>query len=388
MSTRSGLRERSLQQLDPLGTLGALPLTHIAAIAAPVIGLLLGLARWEQTERPVFTVLAILCLIVASALLVYATSPMRAPFTGRIHWTVAGLGALAALFGSLAQTATDMTLRDQWGMITLGILLVAATPYRSARSLAMVGLAAGGFLVVLIAAESARFNLPIPLAVLIIIGILPVVALTSAGIEFANAAVTARERWQAHAASASLELASLLKPAFARSVQQDRVTVLNQEVVPFFSDLLSSEQVTDADLEHARSISEAFRAIMIADVNSGWLADAAEESAHKAGYELHAVTAVRDDARLADLLTYEQRVSVRALLVALFAESSLTPAGFSAVVTGDMKSTDMVITAQTKKPRAMHAHLRPYFAAVRVVFPHMRVATNKTHLTLRFSYEQ
>jgi hypothetical protein len=70
---------RSPQQVDPLGALSSRPVTALAAVAAVVYATVSTLVARDEIVMPVAAVGALTALGAAGAVLVLASSPLRAP---------------------------------------------------------------------------------------------------------------------------------------------------------------------------------------------------------------------------------------------------------------------------------------------------------------------
>jgi hypothetical protein len=174
------------------------------------------------------------------------------------------------------------------------------------------------------------------------------------------------------------------REGIARSVQQDRVTILGRDVLPFFSDVLSRDTIDANDRDRARAIAESIRRVMVDEADRSWLEALIDEvAAADAGRRV-----VWDSGRLASMMTQEQRVCLRALLIALsevvgfdcgslrirlLAESGLAQARLSAVL--------------AVSPRAAKRLIAPYLAVMRASFAKVRVESVHPGIGIWFSYE-
>lgn len=406
-------REGSLQQVDPLSALAARPLTVAAAVATPLIGLALALHSRHPVENPALMAAAFASLVGASVLLVWATDARRAPFAGGSHTVVVALGCLASLLAALSSWGTNVTARDDWGSLCLGVLLAACAPYRPARSLLAAAAAAMVFTASLTIWQSPYFTADAPAMVFVFIAVIPVASLSLAGAAYADSAVRTRERWHAAAAEATRALVDGARDAvsplspLSGPVADERLAVLSHGVVPLFARVLRQGNITAHDVAQAREISEEVRGIMVAEANRSWLGEAVLEASRggvSAGDSVADGSAgevaagrvvnseVVDSAVVADAANYSssmslvQRTAVRAFLDALFALPAYP--GFSATVIPNGIFHDVHIAVGVRaSPRSQRRALAPYITVMRTVFPRVHLGVDSRELTLRFSYE-
>jgi hypothetical protein len=177
----------------------------------------------------------------------------------------------------------------------------------------------------------------------------------------------------------------------ARSVQQDRVTILNREVLPFFLEIIEKPAVSNGDRERARDIASSIRNIMVAEVDRSWLELAVDQltAADRVGPGASTEQLVRDDDHVANQMSYDQRTALRAFIVALH-EGSTHRAGFMKIeLFRDGGVFRAVMIAELEiADFAVRSRFAPYFAVLRVMFTDLRLEYLHGVLTLSFSYEQ
>ena len=383
------MAERSMRQIDPLATLASFPLTVAAACAAPVIAVLLTVQHVSEIDSPAIMVAAILILVVACAALVLrviAANAVRQQFSAVVHITIVGLAVLAATLASIAQWRGNEMLRDDWGPIAVGILLLGIAPYRSIRSLIVSGAVAAVLIGVLTAIQTQPMVSPVPTMAYVVLAMTPVLALSAGGVAYAIAAVQSRERWQLVTAEVARAHASNLRDPIAQSVQQERVMLLDREVVPFFESVLQRQTITAGDTDRAQRIASTVRGIMVAEANRSWLGATVDEIAARVG--IPPMNTAADPVGASDRMTFGQRAAVRALLDALIGHPDFDPSTFTASTTTSATHFSMLITATVaSRPRNLNKVVAPYLAVIRAIFCNLEVSVASPNLTLRFSYE-
>ncbi|ROS61735.1 hypothetical protein EDF38_0831 [Frigoribacterium sp. PhB160] len=376
-------RERTPQQVDPLGALSARPVTVLAALAALVFAGVMTTTTRMEIASPGATAGAIVALVAAGVVLVLSASPYRAPFRRRSLVALSVLSAGAVVLSAVGTAGRDAFVRDDWPPVAVGVLLLALAPYRPGVEIALAGLGVALVVAVVVVVQSPSFVTPVPVTSFVVVAVTPVLALAFAGAAFSRTFTRLVEEWDARASVARSASAEELTESVARSVQQDRVTVLNRDVVPFFTSLVASGTVEEADVERARRIADSLRSTMVAEADRSWLEHLfAGDGAPVSGV-------VVDPDRLAPAMTGEHRTAVRALLVALGASDTVRADDVQVVLRERDGRVDGVLSVPVAGGEASVRHaLAPWLAVLRVVFGDLQVDPSPPLLTLRFSYDQ
>lgn len=381
--------ERTRQQLDPSGSTGVASVTIVLSLGAFVYALVMTLHSESEISHPVFAVLALALLAIAEAIVIWGSTPDHAPFTGRIHAAAHGVALAAIASEAIGQWGSNTHIRDDWGPVTLGIILVSLGPYRPAKEIAASGIASALAIGVLTYYEVPSLVTPGPPLAFVVVAITPVLALCLAAAMFSDGVVASIEQWQKRAQVASLGLVREFREGIARSVQQDRVTILNRDVLPFFSEVLARNEVTDDDRARAREIAEAIRRVMVEEVDRSWLEVLVENTGMEHSNRPGAARAVIDDPRrVAAEMNTAQRTAVRALLVAFADVPDFTRRELHIILADRGGQCDAMITAQLPRTDfVVRSTFAPFFAVMRAVFTDLEVDFVQRELTLRFSYE-
>jgi hypothetical protein len=377
--------ERTRQQLDPAGTTGVRVFTIAAAAGAWLYALSSTLLSPREIDNVPFAIISVLFLTAAVLLVAFATSPLRAPLTRRDLMLIQG-SALVAYFACAASTIRqDAFVRDDWGPIVLGILLLALGPYRPAREIAATGIVGAIFVAFVTLVQVPWFATDAPPLAFVLVAITPLLAMCFGAVVYSIVVLSAIERWQRRARDANRGHLDEVRGSIVRSVQQDRVTILGRDVLPFFSDMLAREGVSDADRERAREISQSIRDVMVLEANRSWL----ENLVVQAGLQVDGTEPVVDDRdHLASGMSIDQRTSIRALLVAVrqTPEFDAGTLRIRFVRDGDLGRAVLSarFTGQDAVPRSTFS---PYFALMRTVFDGFDVEFHHPSLRVRFWYD-
>jgi len=371
----------SPQVVDPLGAAAARPVTLAAALAALAVGAVATVVGSGELTRPVGAVLALVGVAAAGVVLYLASSPLRAPFRTGAVVAVVVLAALAHVASAWATWGGNPVVRDDWVPLATGVLVLGLCPYRRGRDVLLAGVASAGLVAAVTLVQLPWFTTPVPDAVFVVVAVTPVLALAAAGAAFSTAFVGEVLAWRDRASGAREAALELHRTAVARSVQQDRVTVLNREVVPFFAEVLERGGLTADDVARATVVADRVRAALVEEAERTWLEALLASPARPAR------ATVDDPGALAAELRHEQRTVLRALLGVL-GEGRLVD-DVHVAVGAEGHRRRVVVRAAAHAPEAVRRQqLAPWVAVLRVVFDDVRLDASPTALTLEFSYDQ
>jgi hypothetical protein len=384
--TETGL---SYQQLDPVGSYGSRPITLVMSLGIVVVAAGATALSWPVVSDPAAAYLAILATAVAALGITFWSSPLRAPFR-RSGFVVVTIAAGASLvLCSLSTWDASPDLVNRWASITVGLILVQLSSYRPARELTAVTILGGilaGFVAVL---HPAGVGYQLPALVRVLDAALPLVALGVGATEYSSVLVRSLGEWFARPGNSERAMSATMKDRVIRSVHDDRVSILNDTVVPFLTDLLGKGDLTGNDRKEARSIASTIRSAMVADVNRSWLDSIMDHLAEDRGDpSIPGSEVVQDPHRAAGAMTTEQRIVVRAVILALFDHPGFDSDGFATLITLDNTTAIVTMTAKLDDDDSVaRSGLGPYFAVLRIAFRDLQVSFQRPTLTLRFSYE-
>jgi len=373
------VNERTPQQLDPAGSIGSRTLTRLLMIATLVYVVVVTLLAANENRNVVFTVLSIVLLASSAAVVFIQSRPERAPLRRATFIVALALMLLATVASAAGSWKFNIFVGDDWPPIALGAMLLAIGPYRPSRELAVGGIISAGVVGVIVYLQMPFLAANYPPAAFIIVAIAPLLALCFGSVAYSRTFIASVEKWKERAVEDDLTVARTLEVGIARAVQQDRVTILSRDVLPFFGELLARDELTDADRERARSIAESIRGVMVADVDRSWLEGVCE---------LIAPAAVVDDGeRLASYISTEGRTALRTLLVAIVESHGFDDARLRIELFSDGDLCSGVVTASRASKLAPRVDFAPYFALLRATFRAFDFEIHHSDLIVRFSYD-
>ena len=378
--------ERTRQQLDPVGTLGNRTLAVVLATGAFLYGLVMTIRTFDQVTNVMLAVLALAWLAAAALTVTVASAPERAPFTSASH-TVVQLLALGSIALSVAsQWGSNKYIHDDFGPVALGLLILSMGVYRPAIELATAGGLAAIFVGFVTLLEVPALHTSMPSVSFVLVGMIPILALSFASASYSGSLVDSLERWQQRARRSVAQRTDRLRDGITRSVRQDRVMILGRDVLPFFTSVLERDTIAPRDRVRAREIADSIRILMVAEADRTWLeVVAGDDGIHFD--EVHRSVTDRDGR--ASWMGTDQRTALRAVIVALLDEPTFVPGTLTITLTGTKNVARGVIAADIDADdHVVRDGFAPYFAVMRIVFTGLTVDYQHPTLTVRFSYEQ
>ncbi|MEO7349539.1 MAG: hypothetical protein ABIW32_06750 [Terrimesophilobacter sp.] len=376
--------EKTRQQLDPVGALPTRILSVIFAAGAFGYGVVMTLRATDQIVNPTLSVLALSWLAAAAITVSIASAPSRAPFTQSTHVAVQLLALGAVALSAASQWGSNNFIQDDFGSLSLGLLILAMGVYRPAKELASIGALSGlciGFITLL---QVPNFATHAPAASFILVSMTPVLALAFGSAEFSRHLVGELERWQTRSARSVAKASIRLTTGIAKSVRQDRVKILDRDVFPFFNFILNKEVITLEDRLQARKIAESIRLLMVAEADRTWLEVVARDDGVS---PVDMQSSIDDATGRASKMVAEQRTVLRALIVAIREDQSFVATSLKVSIFGRKELSRGLLGArfhpESPDPRDIFA---PYFAVMRIVFTDVVVDFKEDKLTVKFTY--
>jgi len=361
-------------QLDPLGGVTARLITVSCVAIAVIVAVLMSVAYWGQVSSPVLQVLALLVLGGACVLMIVSTSPYRAPLSRARMSIIWSTLAVATVLDAASQWGTNSSQRDDWGPIAFAIVILMSGSYRSAREILRMTIGATAVLIALAAVEAGSLRdsslaqyLLCPLIVAS-----PVLATGVAAAAFSRTLVVHLLAWRNSAASAQRDVIDDLRSGLVPSVRNERVAMLNAEVVPFLRRVVELGELRAEDSDRARELAGGLRAVMLPESGRNWLESVTDE--------------VIDPEQLAERMGNEQRSSLKALLAALRATGLAADGSVAVRVRSQETTAHLQLTATISEPTALRTALAPYFVVARSFFPRAALEIDRSALMLQLHY--
>lgn len=363
------------QEADPIGAITAAPLVWIGAIAAVGISIALTMVHWAEVASPFAAVLAVALVAAAGLTAAISAAPGRAPFTTERLWLVVTLAVGAAIAEYISTIGANRTLYDDFGALTVGLLILAIAPFCTWVSLLLAGVLASVVLSLLVVGTASVIALEAPLSTLIAVNSAAVLAMSAAAAGYSYAIIDETLAWQREANRAALKRDAELRAGIARSVQQNRVSVLGREVLPFLAGVMTADRISVADADRARELAEALRRALKAGIESTWL----DELGANVQLTRGIVVIVDDPKGAATDLADDQRSALTALLMWL--GDADRSAEIRVAISAESERRRITITSAHGSSPPSRRELDRFVAVARAV--EMRAEVNLTRENVR-----
>lgn len=260
----------TLERLDPLSAAAARPVTRGAALLALSVPVVVTAVRPQEVVQPVWLVVSFVALIVAVGILLRRSHPNRPVWSSPSAQVFQVLVTIMLIASAVSTLGANLMIRDDWGPIVAGILLVAITPYRPAREIALWTVVHSLTCAVVGMVHAPYASGDFPPLTYAVVGSAAVAVLGFTAAAYARSLNQSTQLWQIRAWQAASAAARDNREALARSVQQDRVSLLNREVVPYLQRMAAAGTVTEDDRDEARRLSAGIRTLLVSDVEKSW----------------------------------------------------------------------------------------------------------------------
>jgi hypothetical protein len=376
--------EATLERLDPLSAAAARPVTTGAVILALALAVVVVATTADEITNPAWLVVSLWVLVAAVWLLLDRSRVYRPIWRAPSAQVLQLMLVVMTISAALSTMGANERLRDDWAPLVVGIILIALTPYRPAREIALWATVHTLVCAVLGMLHSTSAYPDAPTLVFAVTGSFAVAIMGFGAAAYAHSLNGSLVRWHERAWAAARQAALEERGGVARSVQQQRITTLNRDVVPYLSRAVDAPELTHDDIDEARRLSASIRALLVADIERGWAATLLDELVTR---HPHINIAVRaddpDDA--ASRASLEQRTIVRAIAEVSIRRLAATEIELRVRAPEGRLTVQYTITTPRPDADALR-ELRGIVELVRGVTERSSVASTQGRITLEFAY--
>ncbi len=376
--------EMTLERLDPLSAAAARPITTGAALLSFALPPIAVASRWSEIVQPLWLIVSFIALIGAVWLMLDRSRLYRPVWRAPSAQLLQLLLIVMTVSSVLSTLGANQQVRDDWAPLVTGIVLVALTPYRPARELTLWVVVHTLVCAVLGMLQAPWATNDVPTLAFAVSGSMSVAALGFAAATYARSLNTSVARWHERAWVAAEQTAARQRGGVARSVQQQRITTLNLEVVPYLSRVVESPQLTDDDRDEARRLARSIRALLVADIERGWAQTLLDELVGRHPH-LNIVARADDPENVGGAAALEQRTLLRAIAELSIRRLAATELDLQLrVVDGRLQARWLI---STPRPSAdARRELRGIIELIRGVTERSSVTDQSGRIALEFEY--
>ncbi|TAJ50268.1 MAG: hypothetical protein EPO52_00135 [Herbiconiux sp.] len=351
-------------ELDPLASISARGFLVVVAVVAIICAVCLTIVTVPQIASWPLAIAALVALVAGFALFVRSAYRFDLGVTSDRFATAYALIAVATVLNSLSCFGTNLVVRDDWGLITIGLALMAAAPFRTSAELGTyttIAAVLAGVLATLHDFTSFSAS-PIPLPIVVLVAVAPPLALGLGSMAYARRllhGIYAERLEQAESRERDFEA---LRSAYIDHDVLGSIGSLREEIVPFLARVRQAGALTVDDRVRAAELAHTLQHAVARGQQSDSLGDHAD--------------VLIDESGLSPRLHEDDRATVRALVSALATSPHIVPGSIILeLIEGDDDRFGMVRSAGDDV-RALRSDVLPFIRMTRLMF---RTATEQVH---------
>ncbi len=349
-------------ELDPLASISARGFLVVVAAVAVICAVGLTVASTSQISSWPLAVAALVALMAGFAVFVRSAFRFDSGVTSDRFAMAFALVAVGTVLNSLSCFGTNQVVRDDWGTIAIGLVLMAAAPYRTSAELGTYT----GISTVLVAVLAALHDLTsatdslIPLPVVVLVSVAPPLALGLGSMAYARRllhGIYAERLEQAESRERDFEQ---FRSGYIDDDVLGSIGSLREDIIPLLVRVRQSGVLTVDDRLRAAELARTLQAA-VAHVHQNDSLGA------------HADVVI-DESALSLRLHEDDRATLRALVSALAASPHTVPGSvILELIEGDDDRFGMVRCA-ADDIRALRSDVLPFLRMTRLMF---RTATEQ-----------
>lgn len=351
-------------ELDPLASISARGFLVVVAVVALACAVGLTLVTTSQIASWPLAIAALVALTAGFAWFVRSAFRFDLGVTSDRFATAYALVAVGTVLNSLSCFGTNQVVRDDWGLITIGLALMAAAPFRTSSEIGTYTAISTVLAAVLaILHDFTSFGASvIPLPVVVLVAVAPPLALGLGSVAYARRllhGIYAERLEQAESREREFEA---LRSRYIDDDVVGSVGSLREEIIPFLVQVRQTGVLTAEDRVRAARLAQT-------------LQGAVAHAGHVDSLGEHADVLI-DEGALSARLHEDDRATLRALVSALAASPHTIPGSIILeLVEGDDDRFGMVRCAGDDV-RALRSDVLPFIRMTRLMF---RTATEQVH---------
>jgi hypothetical protein len=364
--------ERTLQQLDPLGSRAARDLALVLSVVSWIVFVATGLTAVTPGESTTWGIAAILCFTATAIFHLWSAHPHHAPYTRTRYSAFVALLTASCVLELVAVHQPSTSESIATGPIVLTLMLASASPFRPSVDQYTIG-AAGvlGWAIALgIVGPGAGY--PWGHLYFVLATVAPVLVVVGGQASFTGIAGRTMVSWRANAARSSSQVTPDRLARVAEITAEDVSTRLAGEAQPLLLDVLRAGRVTEKNIEDARTRATALRTWLLDATSHNWVT----------------ATGIRlaDDQGLVEVADPAVRTAVLALCAAL-ADAGASNLSLALATTGGNDQVVAILScALPGRATRLPAVIEPYLRLLHAVSRDVRAEALLGAVSIKFHY--
>jgi hypothetical protein len=342
-------------ELDPLAAISARGFLVVVTVVSLLCAFGLTATTVDQVTSWPLAIAALVALVAGHAWFLRSAFRFDLGVTSDRFAIAFALLAVATVLNSLSCLGGNIAVRDDWGLITIGLVLMAAAPFRTYGELGVyTAIATGmaGLLAVLHAFLSA--GLDVPLLVTVLVALAPALALGLGSVAYARRlllGIYAERLQQADARDGQIVE---LRQSFVDDDVMGEIGGLRTDIVPFLARIRLSGALTAEDRARAAALAQQLSTAITQTKSLDSLGDHVDLLVDESGLSLR--------------LHEDDRATLRALLIALQDSPHTRPGSVILELLEGESDRFGSVRCASDDVRALRADVVPFIRMTRLMF--------------------
>lgn len=362
-------------ELDPLAVISARGFLVVVAVVSLGCAVGLTLTTTEQISNWPLALAALLALALGYAWFIRSAFRFDLGVTSDRFATSYALVAVGTVLNSLSCLGSNAAVRDDWGLVTIGLVLMAAAPFRGYAEIGTyvaISTFIAGLLAVLHGFFSLTYGIPLPVTVLVAVA--PALAMGLGSVAYARRLLLGIYAERLQQADERQQQFEQLRREYIDDDLIGGIGGLRDDIVPFLARVRVAGELGVDDRMRAAALARQLGAAL----DSTRLLDSL--GAH--------VDVLVDESLLSLRLHEDDRATIRALLIAL-ESSPLTRAGSIRLELLEGETDRFgIVRCASDDVRALRADVLPFIRMTRLMFRTTSEQVQQDELLVNFDIDR
>jgi hypothetical protein len=362
-------------ELDPLAAISARGFLVVVAAVSLICAIGLTVVTADQISSWPLAVLALVVLAAGYGWFIRSAFRFDLGVSNDRFAVSYALVAIATVLNSLSCLGTNELVRDDWGLVTIGLVLMAAAPFRTYAELGTYTTISAALAVLLAVLHYfTSLGTSIPLGVIVLVAVAPALALGLGSVGYARQLLHGMYAERLDQAESREQQFDELRRTFVDDDVVGSIGSLREEIVPFLARIRRSGTLTVDDRVRAGVLAQTLQGAIGAARQSDSLGD-------------H-VSALIDEAGLSPRLHEDDRATLRALLIALNNSEHTSRQGITLELIEGEDDRFGVVRCRADDVRALRAEVLPFIRMARLMFRRASEQVTDDTLLVQFDIDR